>query len=68
MIRRRQIILALWHFLQRSRRVRGLDLKHTLAFRRLRPASRSNAFILLQRFELRRLRALDVERHCFVGL
>jgi hypothetical protein len=44
MIRRRQIILALRYFLQRSRRVRRLNLKHTLALRRLHPSSRSDTF------------------------
>ena len=47
MIRRRQIILSLRHFLQRSWRVRRLDLKHTLALWRLNPSSRSDASVLL---------------------
>jgi hypothetical protein len=44
--------------------VRRLDLKYALALRRLYPSSRSDASVLLQCLELRRLGAFDVEGHC----
>jgi hypothetical protein len=47
--------------------MRRLDLKHTLALRRLHPSSRSDASVLLQCLEVRRLRAFDVEGHCSEG-
>jgi hypothetical protein len=45
--------------------MRGLDLEHAFAVgRRVHPAGRSDAGVLLQDVELRGLGAFDVERHC----
>ena len=63
MIRRRHVVSALGDLLQGFRIVSSLDFVYTLAIGRSLPSCGSEAIVLRQGVELRRLRAFDVEGH-----